>query len=593
MATDITLLKLGKTITKLLFDGHVIFEKFSIVEEASEDILRLICKTFSWNSGEIWLFSKNNNDTSTCVSQWPAKNNLLSEDIEDKRSKSAKNDETDRISLIDSKIAITLPIAFKDKQIGKMNFYINKSLLIDVQIMEMITQALAMIASRLGEFYEHKYSNKQLAFVSSHDSLTGLMNRYSFAEQVNQAILIHPDNEFVIILIDIDKLKTINNALGYLVGDKIILSVSDKLLYFTRKIDGYISKMGADKFALLLHKNISKDVVAEYSQQLLKLISEPIKVNNDDVCITVSIGISVYPDNGNECITLIKNADAAMSQVKEKGGNYYQFYDSTLSPLATEKFKLINELHSAITNGQFVLHYQPKIEIKTGKIVGVEALIRWNHPERGLVLPSDFMDAIEETGLIIRISEWVLREVFQLILSRRIYDLPIAVNLSIVQFKVKYDLVAYIKKLMEELNIDGAKVEYEVTESLLMMSEQNSMLILKKLKHFGSKVSFDDFGTGYSSFSYLKYFIPDNIKIDKTFIDSLPMNHDICKIVEAMISLARNLNINVIAEGVENVEQFNYLKQCGCDQIQGFYFSKALPLDELIKLVNQSVNFIV
>jgi diguanylate cyclase (GGDEF)-like protein len=588
-----------KVFFDIIYNTYKIFDKVINIEDIEIQVLKLIGETFKFNIGEIWLLDEEDNKLH-CKRQWYS-NNFMSF-LESKMTNEQIQIDTNFVNRVYDKnkpiwvssltkymevmlqTSIGIPIHYKNKKLGILNFFSEKQIPKNIKVLN----TLAVISARLGKLFQYELAKHTIEYNLSHDSLTGLLNRPRLEHFLNKMITANKNIPLAIITIDIDKLKSINASMGYYVGDQVIQVIADRLKKLVENDNNLLSRIGADKFAFVLKESKDKNYIINYVKHLLSILNNPIHINNQKMVIATSVGISMYPDDGCDSTTLLKNSDAALSLVKEQGGHHFQFFQPDIPLHVYEKFTLTNDLRDAVVKHQLILYYQPKIDLKTNTICGVEALLRWQHPEKGLLNPSAFINIAEETGLIIPIGEWVLHEIFELLATKKV-KVPIAVNLSIIQLSKQYDLVSYISHLMDEFDVPGNKLEYEITENILMLAEQNSIRVLNQLKHFGSKISFDDFGSGYSSFSYLKYFIPTSVKIDKSFIDPLTKNASTAlQIVKAMIMLSHTLNVKVIAEGVTSHQQIQMLKKYGCDQVQGYYFSKALPLEELIIFIQDN-----
>jgi diguanylate cyclase (GGDEF)-like protein len=384
-----------------------------------------------------------------------------------------------------------------------------------------------------------------------------------------------------VMFIDLDRFKNVNDTLGHAVGDQLLQQVSERLTRSVRSGDT-VGRLGGDEFAIVL-SNFSSALDANLvAQKIMAGFDEPFRLEGSDIYVTASIGITLYPDDSADQDTLIKNADAAMYRAKEAGRNSYQFYTSGMNARAVETLSLESNLRRALERSEFLLHFQPKASVAGGHIIGTEALLRWQHPERGLVSPGEFMPVLEETGLIVPAGNWVLRSVCSQIKAwerQGIELLPVAVNLSARQF-IARDFGPMIRRLLEEHKIDPVLLELEITESSLMTNTEDAARTLEYLSSLGVGLAIDDFGTGYSSLSYLKRFPLDALKIDRSFVRDLTTDVDDATITRAVISMAHNLSLKVIAEGVETEAQLAFLAEHGCDQIQGYYFSRPLPADE-------------
>lgn len=441
---------------------------------------------------------------------------------------------------------------------------------------------------------DRKRAVEQIAYMAYHDPLTNLPNRHLLKDRLQQTLASAKQyNRIVAILfLDLDNFKRINDTLGHDQGDKLLQNVADRLQGYIRNSDSIarlevkqgdttIARLGGDEFTILLTeiKHI-KDAV-KVAQRILDLFNAPFAIESHEVFITTSIGISVYPDDGETVDTLLKHADTAMYHAKEQGRNNYQFYRETMNITIIERLDLENKLRKALDKREFVLHYQPQLDTKTKKIIAVEALIRWKHPDKGTMLPMTFIPAAEETGLIIPIGEWILRTACKQNKAWQQAGLPpirVTVNISSVQFSQK-SFVKMVGKVLKESGLDPHYLELELTETILMQTTDTAVTTLKALKSLGIRIAIDDFGTGYCSLNYLKSFPIDTLKIDQSFIRDLSINQEDKAIIHAIIALGHSLNLHVIAEGVETMQQLEYLSEKESDAVQGFLFSKPLPND--------------
>jgi diguanylate cyclase (GGDEF)-like protein len=423
-------------------------------------------------------------------------------------------------------------------------------------------------------------ANHQLRHLATHDALTGLPNRVLFDDRLDQCIA-HAERDaqrFAVMVLDLDRFKFINDSLGHRAGDELLNQVAQRLREVVGKADT-VARIGGDEFALVLSSIAERADAARLAQSAIEILKRPVRICGVDLHVSTSIGIAFYPADGTNAENLIAYADAAMYCAKQRGRNNLQFFEPGMDTATRERVKLESDLHAALALGQFVLHYQPKVDTATDYFHSAEALIRWQHPERGTIMPDDFIPLAEECGLINAIGEWVLREACRQCKAWQQEGLPplrVAVNVSASQFR-QGNLLAAIHEALSAAGLDPGCLELELTESAVMLNPEESATILGKLSSMGVLVSVDDFGTGYSSMSYLRRFPIDKLKIDRGFVKDLMTRADDASIVQAIISLAHSLRLKVVAEGVETLEQLDSLKSMGCDQYQGFHFSPPLP----------------
>jgi len=436
-----------------------------------------------------------------------------------------------------------------------------------------------------------KLYEAQLEHLANHDPLTGLANRNLLQDHLSLAILSARRSGMLATLafIDIDNFKCINDTLGHSAGDRVLKLIATRLRACVRESDT-VARVGGDEFVIIFANQPSVAHVVEQLERVRQSVAEPIATDGHELYVNVSIGVSVFPRDGEDAETLLRGADAAMYHAKFIGRNNYQFYSPDLNAAVAARLQLEGSLRNAIERKELFLLYQPKIDIRTGKIVGAEALVRWQHPVRGLVAPAEFIPVAEETGLIVPLGEWVLTTAcaeLKELQSCGFMDFSIAVNLSGRQFKQR-NFVERLADLIRSAGIRPQSLELELTESQLMDNPAYAAHTLSELKKLGVRLSIDDFGTGYSSLSYLQKFPVDSIKIDRTFVKDVSQETEDAIITRAVISLGHNLNVKVIAEGVETQEQLAFLRRYHCDQIQGFYFSEAISAERLHRLLDGS-----
>ncbi len=432
---------------------------------------------------------------------------------------------------------------------------------------------------------KRKQAEEIIKHMAYHDTLTGLPNRNLFYDRLIQALKQAKRNHsmFAVLFLDLDRFKVINDSLGHTFGDLLLHSVGERLQKCIREIDT-IARQGGDEFTALLI-DIDHEGVTLVANRILDSLSQPFILQDQEITITPSIGISLYPSDGEDVETLIKHADTAMYRAKEQGRNNFQLYIQGMSTQLSNRLEMENSLRKALTRNEFILYYQPQFQIDTGEMVGMEALIRWNHPTQGFIPPSEFIPLAEETGLIIPIGEWVLQTACQQNKSWQQAGFPpvrVSVNISAQQFK-QPQLVEIVERILGETKLNPQYLELEITENISMSDVHLTTTTLDRLKKLGIKISIDDFGTGYSSLGYLKRFPIDTIKIDQSFVRDIHADADDAAIVRAIMAMAHSLELNVIAEGVETMEQLNFLEQQNCDEAQGYLFMKPLSVNDLEK----------
>ena len=436
---------------------------------------------------------------------------------------------------------------------------------------------------------EVKKQKSILHHQAHHDALTGLPNKVLFIDRLKQAIkkAKRSFNKIAVLFIDLDNFKKINDSMGHDTGDEVLVQVATRLQNCIRKSDT-LARLGGDEFIIIIDEIKDENLAIHLAQKLIQAMVEPLHVNNQDIYITTSIGISLFPEDGYNASTLLKNADAAMYRAKEEGKNRYQFYKEEMTAKAFERLLMENSMRQALENEEFVVYYQLQIDTKSEKIVGMEALIRWNHPTMGLIFPDKFIPLAEETGLIISIDRWVMQKAMQqmAIWNQNFHKSKfVSLNLSIKQLEQK-DFIDFLRDTLNKTNCPPSCVELEITESQIMRDTKKAITILNRIKELGISISIDDFGTGYSSLSYLKKFPISKIKIDQSFVRDIPNDEDDIALVKAIIAIAQNLNLSTIAEGVETDEQREFMLKHDCDKIQGYFYSKpicAKDMQELLK----------
>jgi diguanylate cyclase (GGDEF)-like protein len=445
---------------------------------------------------------------------------------------------------------------------------------------ELVTERTAELHRQIGERQRAEEKVNRLAY---YDSLTDLPNPTLFRDRLTHELSISGDeNKLATIFISLDRFKNINDTLGYAIGEQLLESVARRLSKIVSKTDT-IAYFGGDQFALLLREIGGVEDVTKVLQSIRETFAAPFECGAHELFVTASFGVSLSPDDGADCQTLLKNSGAALYQVQQNGGDSYQFFTGDMHEKAFKRLSLESSLRRALERDEFVLYYQPQICSRTDRITGVEALVRWLHPELGLVPPNDFIPIAEDTGMIVPLGEWVLETACRQNVAWQnagFAPFRMGVNLSLRQLQ-QSDLTDVINRIMTETGLNPSYLELEVTESLMMCDAPQTIETLGQLRARGIKISIDDFGTGYSSLSHLKDIPLDALKIDKSFVRDMMTDRNIVAIVKTIIALAHNFKLKTIAEGVETEEQASYLRQLGCDEMQGYLFGKPLPAGEI------------
>ncbi len=450
---------------------------------------------------------------------------------------------------------------------------------------------------------ERRQAEEQIRVLAYYDNLTGLPNRSFYRELLVRAIT-HAERhneKMAVVFIDLDYFKRINDTLGHSVGDQLLRVAAERLTKCVRRSDtvarswedegtDVVSRLGGDEFIVVLSELAHNQDAARVANRILAELSRPFTLGGHEVYVTASIGIALYPADGKDAESLLKNADVAMYHAKNHGRNAYKFYTHSMNESAMERLTLENDLRKALERDEFQLYYQPKLNLKNRKIVGLEALLRWKHPERGLVSPGKFIPVAEEAGLIVPIGEWVLRAAC---LQNRAWQraghqpVNVAVNLSGRQFEHR-QLIETVTRALRDADLEPGSLALEITESAIMKNPDKASAMLQQLKTMGIPISIDDFGTGYSSLSYLRRFPVDELKIDRSFIMNIATDLDDAAIASAIIAMAHSLKLKVVAEGVETEEQLAFLKSLGCDEAQGYLFSRPVPAEECVQLISNA-----
>ncbi len=440
---------------------------------------------------------------------------------------------------------------------------------------------------------DRKEAERTIQFQAYHDLLTRLPNRTLFKDRLNLSIAQakRSSQRLAVMFLDLDRFKLVNDTLGHISGDELLQAVTHRLQECLREGDT-LARFGGDEFTLLLPQVYGQEDAEAIARKILSKMKEPFYIEGHELYVTMSIGVSMYPHDGTDMETLVKNADIAMYYIKGRGKNDYQFFASKMNDVSLKRLSLERDMRKALELDQFVLHYQPQVDISTGKIVSMEALIRWEHPDIGLIAPSEFVHVAEDTGLILPIGEWVLEEACS---TLRVWkaagfaDVRMAINLSALQVEQR-GFVGKLVELLERADVAGKDIEVEITENMIMQDMENAIQKLVHLSEQGVKIAIDDFGTGYSSLSYLQKLPIHTLKIDRSFVHEIRRHGGDACIVDAIIAMAEGLKLNLIAEGVEVQEELDYLRKQGCTLMQGFLFGPAVPAAEALELFEKA-NF--
>ena len=468
------------------------------------------------------------------------------------------------------------------------------------------------LVGTIQDITERKRAQEHLDFLAYYDSLTGLPNRLLYRDRLAQAVADAQRHGHLAatLLLDLDRFKLINDTLGHQQGDRLLQEVSDRLKACVRNSDSVgrphdnappqagvwdrsasLARLGGDEFTILLNRIAGAPDAAKVARRILASLAKPFRLDGQDVFVTASIGIAIFPLDGESADQLLKNADTAMYHAKQSGRSTYQFYSQSMNASAGERLAIENRLHKALAQEEFLLHYQPLVALETGRIIGVEALVRWQHPELGLVPPMQFIPIAEETGLIIPLGEWVLQTACAQARAWHemgLAGLRVAVNLSARQFQ-RQNLLHVITRILLATDLNPRCLDMELTESMMMQDGESTSATLRELQALGVRLSMDDFGTGYSSLSYLRRLPLDTLKIDRSFVKDCTGNQEDATIIKAIIAMSHSLKLTVLAEGIETEGQLAFLRAAGCDEAQGYYFSKPMAAEPLTSLLKTTI----
>ncbi|MBI2297292.1 MAG: EAL domain-containing protein [Betaproteobacteria bacterium] len=478
------------------------------------------------------------------------------------------------------------PVMSEGRPTGVLSFHSRKVREPD----ERLLQAVGVIGSQIGQFLQRKQAEDQIQYLATHDGLTSLPNRVMFSQLLNLAIQSarRYTRNFAVLFIDLDRFKLINDTLGHEAGDKLLQEIATRFTGCLRESD-VVARLGGDEFVVLVQEVSEAEHVATVARKLLSAAIKPVVLAGQECRVTASIGICLYPADAQDEQSLMKHADIAMYLAKEEGKNNFQFYSEDIKVQSLERLTLETSLRRALERDEFFLHYQAKLDLRTGQITGVEALLRWQHPDLGMVSPVQFIPIAEETGLIVPIGRWVLQTACAQNVAWQREGLPpvcMAVNLSARQFADE-DLLKDIAAALEQSGMRPELLELELTESMVMQSPERVTRLLAAIKQMGVRIAIDDFGVGYSSLAQIKRFPIDTLKVDRSFIRDLAGNAEDRAITEAIIAMGKTLSLTVVAEGVETQEQQTFLLNHACDAMQGYYFSRPVPQEEFASFLRQ------
>ncbi|MBF0458976.1 MAG: EAL domain-containing protein [Nitrospirae bacterium] len=480
-----------------------------------------------------------------------------------------------------------IPVKVKERVIGVINLYVEEG----HKQTELEEDFLVSAANTLSGIIERKRMEEKLEYMANNDSLTGLPNRILFIDRLGHEIKSATRYGYMlgVLYVDMDNFKIVNDTMGHDAGDKLIKSMADRMAISIRESDT-VSRMSGDEFAVIISNMNNVNQIESIAIKLLTLLGQPYEINGQNHTITASIGVSVFPSDASGAGDLLKHADTAMYHAKNSGKNSYLLFNSRMDEALNRRVEIEKELRLAIERDELVLHFQPQIDIATGKIIGAEALVRWQHPEKGLLFPDKFITVAEDTGLIIPLGEQVLYKSCKQNTEWQNKGLPpivVAVNVSTTQISWNYDLAEMVVGVLSKTEMPPKYLEVEITESFCMQNVDSTISMLRRFNSMGINVAIDDFGTGYSSLSYLKHLPFKKLKIDRSFVNEITKNQDDLTIVKTIIDMSHNLRLRVIAEGVETTEQLEILRALGCDEVQGYLFSKPVPPEKFAVLLKE------
>jgi diguanylate cyclase (GGDEF)-like protein/PAS domain S-box-containing protein len=600
--------KMEHAVTRVLAEADTL-------TEAMPKILQTICETLDWDCGARWSMDERRKAI-CCIESWNVQNQAIAGFISAIRRVALRPSDRGLVRkawisgaphwitdvsreenfqrLVPATRAglhgaFAFPIMAGNVTLGVLEFLSREIRNPDPSLLQMVR----VIGSQIGQFMARKQAEENLLYVATHDTLTGLPNRYMFNQRFAHAInnAQRYKKSMALLFVDLDRFKFVNDQLGHPFGDRLLTEVAGRLRLCLRESDT-IARFGGDEFVALIEDFAHPGDLISVAQKILHALRWPFMLEGETCHLTASIGISLYPSDGQDFASLLKNADIATYRAKERGKNNYLFYSGEMNENLSTRIAKENRLQSALERNEFVLYYEPKVEINTGKITGMEALIRWQHPELGLLPPAEFIGLAESSGLIVPIGAWVLRTACatnQKLQSRLPAPLTVSVNLSPRQFDDRH-LLREIERALSESGLKPGNLEIEITENILMQDVPAHKKILEGIKSMGIRLAIDDFGMGFSSLASIKRFPFDSMKIDRSFIKDIPHNADDVAITQLIIAMAHTLRLKVIAEGVETREQLDFLTEHGCHEFQGYYFRKPQSAEDFSRLVRNGAG---